>query len=599
MLVDVQERGAFRPIGTTLDDAAGEAFDKGARLLGLGYPGGAELDRLAGEGDPKAYSFPVARVPGLDFSFSGVKTALLYEVRKGDLEARSGGSRRQLPARDRPGAGAANARGRGANRRGADRDRGRGRRELGAPNSSRGCHGAAASALHRQRRDDRFCGPLRRGDPLARLSWARCFFLGCLRRRLRCRRQDGRASPARPSEMTGRTNRTRLVTELGARRAAPPAIIALAATLLVVGFGVSGAKQRSLVSQASSWRGLVGGAHPKVDVGQRELVVLRAPSMAQRVATNGGVATQARGAEVDAARAPDPAAAPLRDQRARDPAAGRVQLQARVERVLGAARRARDRGSGESARSCGGLPGARRLSGLGLVGATRQERARLRRRAPARGDAAGLRRARCHDRAARHGRRPRPAAPARPGAARDRHRRRPRRHARRGRPGWLGPGRAPRHRDGRDPRRRRRTRRDQRRRDRRLGAADPHRRLAARPQRRLGGLLAHRSADRRARARGRPQRRRRRARRRSNRADRRRRILRRLRRLARVTGDPRGGPARHARGRAGRQRRAGRARVRQRLEPGRRALRAYGRGGRSAARRPRKCRWRFARASTC
>jgi N6-L-threonylcarbamoyladenine synthase len=90
MLVDVQERGGFRPIGTTLDDAAGEAFDKGARLLGLGYPGGAELDRLARAGDPKAFSFPVARVPGLDFSFSGVKTALLYEVRKleRELEAR-------------------------------------------------------------------------------------------------------------------------------------------------------------------------------------------------------------------------------------------------------------------------------------------------------------------------------------------------------------------------------------------------------------------------------------------------------------------------------------------------------------------------------
>jgi N6-L-threonylcarbamoyladenine synthase len=90
MLVDVQERGAFRPIGTTLDDAAGEAFDKGARLLGLGYPGGAELDRLAREGDPEAFRFPIARVPGLDFSFSGVKTALLYEVRKQEreLEAR-------------------------------------------------------------------------------------------------------------------------------------------------------------------------------------------------------------------------------------------------------------------------------------------------------------------------------------------------------------------------------------------------------------------------------------------------------------------------------------------------------------------------------
>ena len=81
LLLDVQERGSFAVLGTTLDDAAGEAFDKGARLLGLGYPGGAELDRLAREGDPDAFSFPVARVPGLDFSFSGVKTALLYAVR--------------------------------------------------------------------------------------------------------------------------------------------------------------------------------------------------------------------------------------------------------------------------------------------------------------------------------------------------------------------------------------------------------------------------------------------------------------------------------------------------------------------------------------
>ena len=78
-------------LGTTLDDAAGEAFDKGARLLGLGYPGGAAIDRLAQEGDPQAFAFPVARVPGLDFSFSGVKTALLYAVRDLDpaeLEAR-------------------------------------------------------------------------------------------------------------------------------------------------------------------------------------------------------------------------------------------------------------------------------------------------------------------------------------------------------------------------------------------------------------------------------------------------------------------------------------------------------------------------------
>ena len=82
MLLDVTERGGYAVLGTTLDDAAGEAFDKGARLLGLGYPGGRELDLLAREGDPEAYDFPVARVPGLDFSFSGLKTALLYAVRK-------------------------------------------------------------------------------------------------------------------------------------------------------------------------------------------------------------------------------------------------------------------------------------------------------------------------------------------------------------------------------------------------------------------------------------------------------------------------------------------------------------------------------------
>jgi N6-L-threonylcarbamoyladenine synthase len=81
LLLDVQAHDGYRVLGTTLDDAAGEAFDKGARLLGLGYPGGAAIDRLAREGDPAAYDFPRARVPGLDFSFSGVKTALLYAVR--------------------------------------------------------------------------------------------------------------------------------------------------------------------------------------------------------------------------------------------------------------------------------------------------------------------------------------------------------------------------------------------------------------------------------------------------------------------------------------------------------------------------------------
>jgi N6-L-threonylcarbamoyladenine synthase len=86
LLLDVQDRAGFRVLGTTLDDAAGEAFDKGARLLGLGYPGGAVVDRLAQEGDAEAYDFPVARVAGLDFSFSGVKTALLYAVRGLDTD---------------------------------------------------------------------------------------------------------------------------------------------------------------------------------------------------------------------------------------------------------------------------------------------------------------------------------------------------------------------------------------------------------------------------------------------------------------------------------------------------------------------------------
>ncbi len=79
----------FEVIGQTLDDAAGEAFDKGARLLGLSYPGGPALERLASEGDPSAFEFPTARrVRGLDFSFAGLKTALLYKVRElGEEEA--------------------------------------------------------------------------------------------------------------------------------------------------------------------------------------------------------------------------------------------------------------------------------------------------------------------------------------------------------------------------------------------------------------------------------------------------------------------------------------------------------------------------------
>jgi N6-L-threonylcarbamoyladenine synthase len=81
-LARVEDHHGFTVLGRTLDDAAGEAFDKGARLLGLPFPGGPHLERLAAQGDPGAFAFPIAsRLDGLDFSFSGVKTALLYRLR--------------------------------------------------------------------------------------------------------------------------------------------------------------------------------------------------------------------------------------------------------------------------------------------------------------------------------------------------------------------------------------------------------------------------------------------------------------------------------------------------------------------------------------
>jgi N6-L-threonylcarbamoyladenine synthase len=83
-LARVDDPSAYEVLGQTLDDAAGEAFDKGARLLGLGYPGGPEVDRLAREGDPEAFDFPRSAPGELDFSFSGLKTSLLYRLRELD-----------------------------------------------------------------------------------------------------------------------------------------------------------------------------------------------------------------------------------------------------------------------------------------------------------------------------------------------------------------------------------------------------------------------------------------------------------------------------------------------------------------------------------
>jgi N6-L-threonylcarbamoyladenine synthase len=83
LLIEVTEPGRYRMLGGTIDDAAGEAFDKVARFLGLGYPGGPAIDRVADQGDPAAFAFPRS-LPGdgYDFSFSGLKTAVVTTVRK-------------------------------------------------------------------------------------------------------------------------------------------------------------------------------------------------------------------------------------------------------------------------------------------------------------------------------------------------------------------------------------------------------------------------------------------------------------------------------------------------------------------------------------
>jgi N6-L-threonylcarbamoyladenine synthase len=93
LLAGVREHSSYETLGATVDDAAGEAFDKGARLLGLGYPGGPAIQRDAEGGDPDAFEFPVAMSErGFDFSFSGLKTSLVYRVR--DLGAQETERRR-------------------------------------------------------------------------------------------------------------------------------------------------------------------------------------------------------------------------------------------------------------------------------------------------------------------------------------------------------------------------------------------------------------------------------------------------------------------------------------------------------------------------
>jgi len=81
-LVLCRDHQNFEVLGTTLDDAAGEAFDKTAKMLGLPYPGGPLVDRHARDGDPNRFAFPIANIPDLDFSFSGIKTSVLYFLQK-------------------------------------------------------------------------------------------------------------------------------------------------------------------------------------------------------------------------------------------------------------------------------------------------------------------------------------------------------------------------------------------------------------------------------------------------------------------------------------------------------------------------------------
>ena len=230
-------------LGTTLDDAAGEAFDKGARLLGLGYPGGREIDALARDGDPTAYDFPVARVPGLDFSFSGLKTALLYTVR--DLEPAELAARRADLAASYQRA-IVRALVERIEATGADRVAVVG--GVAANSELRAALPGAAlaplAALYRQRRDDRLGRPLHRPRPVSRLPFARCASHGV----------------------------------------APQSWRVAAFTILLGATVAARGRDTSAKPEAVSWLGLVGESRAATLAGQRSIVLLNTPSVATRLA---------------------------------------------------------------------------------------------------------------------------------------------------------------------------------------------------------------------------------------------------------------------------------------------------------------------------
>ncbi len=102
-LVIMEDHGVYRRLGGTLDDAAGEAFDKVARVLGLGYPGGPAIQKAAEQGDPERFSFPRPRQPNFNFSFSGLKTAVLRQVQALERSAgvETGLDRKMVPVGER------------------------------------------------------------------------------------------------------------------------------------------------------------------------------------------------------------------------------------------------------------------------------------------------------------------------------------------------------------------------------------------------------------------------------------------------------------------------------------------------------------------
>ena len=161
-LLTVRGPGDFTRLGTTIDDAAGECFDKTAKLLGLGFPGGPAVERAAQGGDPQRFTLPrpMWRKPGCDFSFSGLKTAVRQAAEKLAAERRAGDRRslRLVPAHGRRRAGRSLRAMRW--RIGADDDAGRRRRRRGQSLSARPARRARGVArLRAGRAADRSSAP--------------------------------------------------------------------------------------------------------------------------------------------------------------------------------------------------------------------------------------------------------------------------------------------------------------------------------------------------------------------------------------------------------------------------------------------------------